>query len=65
MKKAAKSESTPSRLVLEIDIRQRVAAVILDDEEGIVRLIDGPRRRKSASLFSADDRQLSGGGHDR
>jgi hypothetical protein len=30
-------------LVLEIDIGQRVAVVILDDEAGIVRLIDGPR----------------------
>jgi hypothetical protein len=28
------------RLILEIDIRQRVADVILDDEAGIVRLVE-------------------------
>jgi hypothetical protein len=33
---------TPPRLILEIGIRQRVADVILDDEAGIVRLVDGP-----------------------
>jgi hypothetical protein len=35
-------------LLLEIDIGQRVAVVILDDEAGIVRLLDGPRWREAA-----------------
>ena len=40
--------SASPRLILEIDIRQRVTVVILDDEAGIVGLIDSPWRREAA-----------------
>ena len=38
---------SPAGLLLEIDIGERQAAVILHDEAG-VRLLDGPRRREAA-----------------
>ena len=44
-----------ARLILEINIRQRVAVVIFDDEEGVVRLIDGPRRWEAARCAKAKD----------
>ena len=37
------------RLFLKIDIGERVAVVILDDEAGVVGLIDGPQWREAAS----------------
>ena len=46
--------SASARLVLEVDIGQRVAVVIADDEAGMVRLIDGPRWRETASVGHND-----------
>ena len=37
----------PSRLILEIDIGQRLPVVVADDEAG-VRPLDGPGRREAA-----------------
>jgi hypothetical protein len=41
------SRRAASRLILEIDVGERLAGVILHDEAG-VRFLDGPRRRESA-----------------
>ena len=38
---------SPAGLLLEIDVSQRLAGVILHDEAG-VRFLDGPRRREAA-----------------
>ena len=36
-----------ARLILEINIRERLTVVIADDEAGVL-LLDGPRRREAA-----------------
>jgi hypothetical protein len=40
------------RLLLEIDVGERLAAVIAHDETG-VSLLDGPRRREAAGHYEA------------
>ncbi len=37
-----------SRLILEVEIAERLTVGVMHDEAGIVRLIDGPRRWKTA-----------------
>lgn len=39
---------SPAKLILEIDIRQRVAVIVFDDEAGGVRLLNVPGRREAA-----------------
>ena len=38
----------PTRLVLEIEIHERLPGAVADDEAGIVVLLDGPGRREAA-----------------
>jgi len=43
----------PARLLLEIDIRERLPGMILHDEAGI-GLLDGPGRREAAGRHEVD-----------
>ena len=42
------SGSAPSRLVLEVEVAERLTAPVADDKAGVVVFLDDPRRREAA-----------------
>ena len=56
----ASAGSASARLLLKVDVRERVAVVIPDDKADGVRFFDGPRRREATGGHSAGSQQLAG-----